>query len=83
MLHHDRIDISKKIDLTKRNNEKCTICHYCFFNYRFKFQAYICKSRHDLKILCLNPIQDEKEKGLPCQFFPCNFYKQELDSRIF
>ena len=31
MLHHDRIDISKKIDLTKRNNEKCTICHYCFF----------------------------------------------------
>ena len=55
MLYYDRIDINEGIDLAKSNNSKeCMICHYCFFNYGFKFQDYICNRCHDLSMLCLN-----------------------------
>ena len=31
MLHYDRIDISKRVDLAKSNKSKeCMICRYCF-----------------------------------------------------
>ena len=39
MLHYDKIEISKGIDLAKSNNNKeCMICHYWFFNHGFQFQ---------------------------------------------
>ena len=55
MLYYDRIDISKRIDLTKSNRRKeCMICHYCFFNHRFKFLDSICNDCHDLTMLSVN-----------------------------
>ena len=55
MLYYDRIDISEEIDLAKSNKSKeCMICHYFFFNHRFKFQDYVCDGCHDLTMLRLN-----------------------------
>ena len=55
MLHYDRIDISKEIDLTKSNKSKeYIICHYLSFNNGFKFQDYICNGCHDLIMLSVN-----------------------------
>ena len=51
MLHYDRIDLSKEIDLTKSNNSKEWLnCHYWFFNHGFKFQDFVCNDCHDLTI---------------------------------
>ena len=39
MLHYDRVNISKAIDLAKSNNSKeCMICRYLFFNNGFEFK---------------------------------------------
>ena len=55
MLYHDRIDISERIDPTKSNKSKeWMICHYCFFNHRFKFKDAVYNDCSDLTILCLN-----------------------------
>ena len=55
MLYYDRIDISKRIYLTKSDKSKeCMISHYFFFNHRFKFQNYVCNGCHDLTILGLH-----------------------------
>ena len=55
MLYYDRIDISEGIDPTKSNKSReCMICHYWFFNHRFKFQDHVCNDCHDLTMLCLN-----------------------------
>ena len=55
MLHNDRIDISKEIDLTKSNKSKeYIIWHYLSFNNGFKFQDYICNGCHDLIMLSVN-----------------------------
>ena len=55
MSYYDRIDLSEGIDLTKSNDSKeCVICHYWFFNHRFKFQDYVCNGCHDLTILFVN-----------------------------
>ena len=38
MLYYNKNDISKGIDVVKSNNsERCTICHYWFFNHEFEF----------------------------------------------
>ena len=45
MLYYIRIDISKRIDLTKSNKSKeCMIYDYWFFNHEFKFQGSICNT---------------------------------------
>ena len=55
MLYYDKIDISDGIDPTKSNKSReCMICHYWFFNHRFKFQDHVCNHCHDLTMLCLN-----------------------------
>ena len=55
MLYYDKIDISDGIDPTKSNKSReCMICHYWFFNHRFKFQDHVCNDCHDLTMLCLN-----------------------------
>ena len=55
MLYYDRIDKSKGIDLAKsRKSKECLICHYWFFEHRFKFQDYVCDVCHDLTMLYLN-----------------------------
>ena len=55
MLHYDRTDISKGIDLAKSNNRKeCMICHYWFFNHGFKFQDFVGNGCHDLSMLTVN-----------------------------
>ena len=55
MLYYDKIDKSDGIDSTKSNKSaECMICHYWFFNHRFKFQDHVCNDCHDLTMLCLN-----------------------------
>ena len=55
MLYYDKIDINDGIDPTKSNKSReCMICHYWFFNHRFKFQDHVCNDCHDLTMLCLN-----------------------------
>ena len=55
MLYYDKIDTSDGIDPTKSNKSReCMICHYWFFNHRFKFQDHVCNDCHDLTMLCLN-----------------------------
>ena len=55
MLQYDRIDVSEGIDLAKSSNSKrCMICHYCFFNHRYKFQDYVYNGFNDFSMLCLN-----------------------------
>ena len=55
MMHYDRTDVSKRVDLTKSNNSKeCMICHCWFFNHGFKFQDYVCIGCHDLIMLIVN-----------------------------
>ena len=44
MLCYDRIDLSKGIDATKRNNSKeCMVCRQCPFNHGIKFQDLVYK----------------------------------------
>ena len=61
--------LSEGIDHAKGNNHKeCIICHYWFFNHRFKYQNFICNGCHDLTMLCLN-ISDTAiiiVKGVDC-----------------
>ena len=53
MLHYDRINVSKGIDVANSSNSKeCTIWDYWFFNHGF--QDSICNVRHDLTILYHN-----------------------------
>ena len=59
MLQHERIDISKGIDIDKTSALKeCMICHHLYFkDIEFKFKSNICNkyhggcifSRHDVK----------------------------------
>ena len=59
MLQHERIDISKGIDIDKTSALKeCMICHHWYFkDIKFKFKSNICNkyhggcifSRHDVK----------------------------------
>ena len=54
MLHYDRIDGSKEIDVAKRNNSReCIICHYWFLNHGLKFQHSVSNGCRDLLMLCL------------------------------
>ena len=56
MLHYDRIDVSKRIDVNKTSASKeCDICHYwCFLNYSFKFQPNVCNRCHYLLMIWIN-----------------------------
>ena len=47
MLHYDRIDLSKGIDLS--NSKECMIHPYWLFNHGFKFQDSICNGCHNVK----------------------------------
>ena len=51
MLEYDRIDISKGIDVNKKNISKnCDICHYWYFkDIGLKCEPYLCNGWHDLK----------------------------------
>ena len=53
MLHYDRIDFSKGIDVNKVTESKgCDICHYWYFlNKGFKFQSKDCNRCHDLLMM--------------------------------
>ena len=55
MLYYDKIEISRKTDLSKCNNGKeCMIWFYWFFNHGFKFQDPTCNGCYDLKMLSVN-----------------------------
>ena len=47
MLHYDRVDLSKGIDLS--NSKECMIYPYWLFNHGFKFQDSICNGCHNVK----------------------------------
>ena len=47
--------MSEEKDSTKSNNRKeYIICHYWFFNHRFKFQDSVYNDWYDSAMLCLN-----------------------------
>ena len=50
MPEYDRIDISKGIDINKKNASKeYDICHYWYLKILvFKYEPCLCNSRHDL-----------------------------------
>ena len=55
MLHYDRIELSKGLDLTKSNNsEECMLCHCWFLNDRFKLEDSVSNGCLDLTILPFN-----------------------------
>ena len=56
MLEYDRIDISKGIDINKRNASKeCKICHYWYFkDIGFKYEPYLCNGCHGLMQKAMN-----------------------------
>ena len=89
MLYYDRIDISEGIDPTKSDKSReCMICHYCFFNHRFKFQDYVCNGCHDLAMLNVNTsdiaIKTVKNVDYRCiiydisKFEAINFFKNSV-----
>ena len=54
MLHYDIIDLRAVIDPTKSNNSKeCMVCHYWYYNHRFKFRNSVFNGCHDLTMLCV------------------------------
>ena len=55
MFYCDRIDLSKGIDGTKSIDSKaCIVCHYWYFNHKFKFQKSVCNGCHDLLMISPN-----------------------------
>ena len=55
MLYYDRINISKGIHYVKISSSKeCMVCHYWFFNHRFKYHDSVCNDCHDLLRQCVN-----------------------------
>ena len=55
MVYHDRIDVSKGIDVNKTNKSKeCDICHYWYFlDKGFKFQPDVCNGSYDLLMISM------------------------------
>ena len=50
MLHYDKIDLSKGIDLNKSNNSKeYMVCHYWFFNQGFNYEDAGCNNCHTVR----------------------------------
>ena len=56
MSEYDRIDISKGIDINKKNlSKECSICHYWYFlDKGFKYEPYLCNGCHDLMQKAMN-----------------------------
>ena len=67
MLEHDKIYVSKGIDIKKTNASKeCDICHYCNFkDIGFKNESYFCNGCHDLiqKAMNFNDVAIVSVKG--------------------
>ena len=72
MLEYDRINISERIDVNKRNlSKECDICHYWHFkDIGFKYEPYLCNGCHDLmqKTMSFNNIVFTKRKCLQNSF---------------
>ena len=56
MLQHERIDISKGIDINKTNKSvECMSCHYWYFkDIGFKYQPYVCNGCYDFSMIIQN-----------------------------
>ena len=56
MLYHDRIDIPRGIDMSKKSASKeCNFCYYWYFlNKGFQFQTYILNRCPDLLMISVN-----------------------------
>ena len=82
MVEYNRIDISEGINTNVKNASKeCDICHdWYLLDKNFKYEVYLCNGCHDLMQYAINfnPIQDKGQKGLPYQFFSCNFCKRRI-----
>ena len=50
MLEYDRIDISGKFDMNKKNASKESGVYHCwyFLDKNFNYDSYLCNSCHDL-----------------------------------
>ena len=56
MLYHDRIDVSKGIDVNKTcKSKECDICHNWYsLDKGFKFQPDACSGYHDVLMMSMN-----------------------------
>ena len=55
MIQYKRIDISEEIDFNKTiGSKECMICHYWYFDTRFKCQPYVCNACHDFNMTVQN-----------------------------
>ena len=56
MLGYDKIDISERIDVNKRNESKeCMLCHYWYFlNKNFSFGSYLCDGCYNMMQKSIN-----------------------------
>ena len=56
MPYHNRIDVSKRIDINKTSASKeCYICHnWHFLDKGFKFQPYVCNGCLDVLMISMN-----------------------------
>ena len=81
-MYYDRIDILKRVIVTKSNNSKeCIICYYWFFSRGFEFQDSICNGCHDLTIYCLDisDISIIAVKGIDCHYVFIHDSKSEAN----
>ena len=70
-MYYNRIDILKRIVVTKSYNSKeCIICYYWFFSCGFELQDSICNGCHDLTIYCLDisDISIIAVNGIDCRY---------------
>ena len=57
-MYYNRVDLSEGFDLTKSNNSKqFIICHYWFFDHRFKFEDFVSNGRHGLSDIAIIPVK--------------------------
>ena len=49
MIYCSKTGLTEGVNLTRRKSSKeCIVCHYWYFNHRFKFKKPVCNGYHDL-----------------------------------
>ena len=48
------LDVPLVHSAKSNNGKKCMVCHYWFFNHRFKYQDNVCNGCHNSLMQCVN-----------------------------
>ena len=56
MLHHNKTDVSERIDVNKTSvSKKCNICNYRYFLDKwFRFQSSVCNGCHNILMMSVD-----------------------------